>query len=218
VLVPGCHEGMFDHNTMRVLTSFRIVFLTFNLCFRQITSDSSDTAHVFLVDIESTVLGGIPHSPAKLPPSNEAILFDWGALTGPRLPSHIPFQITVQVYGWDIPQTLIDEGVFVSILSYVAWHALGCPQLGPVRQNLLVFNRRTSQPLGTLPQFPVTLGGKTVFIDVMVVRDPLDFALLLGQDYVYSMKAIVSTLFRVISFPHDGRIVTIDQLSFIGPD
>ena len=32
------------------------------------------------------------------------------------------------------------------------------------------------------------------------------------------MKAIVSTLFRVISFPHDGRIVTIDQLSFIIPD
>jgi hypothetical protein len=32
------------------------------------------------------------------------------------------------------------------------------------------------------------------------------------------MNALVSTLFRVISFPHDGRIVTIDQLSFIGPD
>jgi hypothetical protein len=52
----------------------------------------------------------------------------------------------------------------------------------------------------------------------MVVQDPLDFALILGQDYVYSMKAIVSTLFRVIYFPHDGRIVTIDQHSFIGPD
>jgi hypothetical protein len=46
----------------------------------------------------------------------------------------------------------------------------------------------------------------------------LDFSLLLGQDYVYAMKAIVSTLFRVIYFPHNGRIVTIDQLSFIGPD
>jgi hypothetical protein len=46
----------------------------------------------------------------------------------------------------------------------------------------------------------------------------LDFALLLGRDYVYAMKAIVSTLFRVISFPHDGRIVTIDQLSFISPE
>jgi hypothetical protein len=31
------------------------------------------------------------------------------------------------------------------------------------------------------------------------------------------MKAIVSTLFRVISFPHDGRVVTVDQLSFIDP-
>jgi hypothetical protein len=41
---------------------------------------------------------------------------------------------------------------------------------------------------------------------------------LLWRDYVYAMKSIVSTLFRVISFPHDGRIVTIDQLSFLGPD
>jgi hypothetical protein len=31
------------------------------------------------------------------------------------------------------------------------------------------------------------------------------------------MKAIVSTLFRVISFPHDGRVMTVDQLSFIDP-
>jgi hypothetical protein len=176
-----------------------------------------DTAHVFLIDTDSPVSGGIPPSPVKLPPSNEAIHFDWGVLTGPRLPSHIPFQITVQVCGRDVPQTLIDEGSSVSILSSIAWQALGCPPLAPVTQNLLAFNRRTSQPLGTLPQFPVTLGGKTVFIDVMVVQDPLDFSLLLGRDYVYAMKAIVSTLFRVISFPHDGRVVTVDQLSFIDP-
>jgi hypothetical protein len=161
--------------------------------------------------------GGIPPPPVESPPSTEAILFDWGALTGPHLPSHIPFYITVQVRGWDIPQTMIDEGASISILSSVAWYTLGCPQLALVTQNLLAFNRRTSQSLGILPQFPVTLGGKTIFIDVMVVRDPLDFSLLLGKDYVYAMKPLVSTLFRVISFPHDGRIVTIDQLSFIGP-
>jgi hypothetical protein len=112
---------------------------------------------------------------------------------------------------------LIDEGASVSILSSFAWQALGCPQLASVTHNLLAFNRRTSQPLGTLPQFLVTLGGKTVFIDVMVVQDPLDFALLLGRDYVYAMKYIVSTLFHVISFPHDGRVMTVDQLSFIDP-
>jgi hypothetical protein len=176
-----------------------------------------DTAHVFLVDKDSPVPRGIPPSPVGPPPSNEAIRFDWGVLTGPRLPSHIPFQITVQVCGRDIPQTLIDEGSSISILSSFAWQAFDCPPLAPVTQNLLAFNRRTSQPLGTLPQFPVTLGGKTVFIDVMVVQDPLDFSLLLGRDYVYAMKAIVSTLFRVISFPHDGRVVTVDQLSFIDP-
>ena len=75
---------------------------------------------------------------------------------------------------------------------------------------MLSFNRRTNHPLGVLPQFPVTLGGKTVVIDVMVVQDPLDFDLLLRRDYVYAMKTIVSTLFRVIYFPHDGRILTID--------
>jgi hypothetical protein len=129
----------------------------------------SNTAHVFLINTDSTVSGGIPPSPVKPPPSTEAILFDWGVLTGPHLPSHIPFQITVQVHGRDVPQTLIDEGASVSILSYVAWYALGCLQLALVTQNLLAFNRRTSQPLGILPQFPVTLGGKNVFIDVMVV-------------------------------------------------
>jgi hypothetical protein len=177
-----------------------------------------DTAHVFLVDTDSTMPMGIPPSPMEPPSSNETILFNWGVLTGPHLPSHIPFQITVQVCGQDVPQTLIDEGSSVSILSSIAWQTLGYPPLASVTQNLLSFNRRTSQPLGTLPQFPVTLGGKTVFIDVMVVQDPLDFALLLGRDYVYAMKAIVSTLFRVISFPHDGRVVTVDQLSFIDPD
>jgi hypothetical protein len=76
-----------------------------------------DTAHVFLVDTNSTMLGEIPPSPLEPPSSNESIHFNWGVLTEPRLPSHIPFQITVQVYGWDVPQTLIDEGASVSILS-----------------------------------------------------------------------------------------------------
>jgi hypothetical protein len=61
------------------------------------------------------------------------------------------------------------------------------------------------QPLGNLPS-------------ANIVHDPLDFDLLLGRDYVYAMKDIVSTLFCVIFFPHDERIVAIDQLSCVGPD
>jgi hypothetical protein len=120
------------------------------------------------------MLGAIPPSPMEPPPSNEAIRFDWGVLTGPRLPSYIHFQITVQVCGRDVPQTMIDEGLSVSILSSIAWKALGCPPLASVTQNLLSF-KETSQPLGTLPQFPVTLGGKTVFIDIHGSPRPLGF-------------------------------------------
>jgi hypothetical protein len=40
---------MFDHNTRRVLTSFRIVFLTFDLYLRQVTSDSSKGATVMII-------------------------------------------------------------------------------------------------------------------------------------------------------------------------
>jgi hypothetical protein len=49
-----------------------------------------------------------------------------------------------------------------------------------------------------------------VYIDVMVVQGPLEFNLLLGNDYVYAMKSIVSTLFQVMSFPHNINIVTIE--------
>ena len=63
-----------------------------------------------------------------------------------------------------------------------------------------------------------TLGQKTICIDVMVVQGPLDFNLLLGRDYVYPMKAVVSTLFQVMHFPHDGKMVAIDQLLFVTPD
>jgi hypothetical protein len=129
----------------------------------------------------------------------------------------MPFQIVVQVYGRNIPNTIIDGGAFVSILSSNSWKALGSPHLAPVTHNLLAFNRRVSQPLGILPQFHVTLGGEMVYIDVMVVHDPLDFNFLLGQEYVYAMNSLVSTLFRVMCFPQNGNIVTIDQLSFIGP-
>ena len=85
-------------------------------------------------------------------------------------------------------------------------------------RSLLVFNRRNSQPLGILPRLPITLGGKTIHMDMMVVPGPLDFNLLLGCDYTYAMGALVSSLFHVVCFPHEGWIVTIDKLSFFGLD
>ena len=95
---------------------------------------------------------------------------------------------------------------------------MGSPQLLPVTQNLSSFNKTISEPLGIIPKFPITLEGKTICIDLMVVRGPLDFNLLIGQDYVYAMKFFVLTLFRVMPFPHSGNIVNVDQISFTSLD
>ena len=72
--------------------------------------------------------------------------------------------------------------------------------------------------MGILPQLPITLGGKIVYLNVMVVPGSLDYNLLIGRDYGYDMGDIVSTLFRVMCFPHEGRIVIVDQLSFPSPN
>jgi hypothetical protein len=85
------------------------------------------------------------------PSSNHMISIDWNHLTETRLPSYVPFQITMQVCDRSIPNTVIDEGDSVSILSMNSWQDFGSPWLAPVTQNLLTFDRRASQPLGILP-------------------------------------------------------------------
>ena len=65
----------------------------------------------------------------------------------------------------------------------------------PTTDQVLASNRIPIVPFGILPHFPITLGGKTVCIDVMVVQGTLYFNPLLGHDYVYAMKDVFSTLF-----------------------
>ena len=60
--------------------------------------------------------------------------------------------------------TILDEGASVSILSSTAWKVLGSPPLISVTQNMLGFNKGTSQPLGILPNLPITLGGNCLYI------------------------------------------------------
>ena len=94
-----------------------------------------------------------------------------------------------------ISRTIVDEGASISILSSITWKSIGSCNIEPTYIQLLVFNRSISEPLGVLPQFPITLGGKTINIDVMVMQGPLDFNFVLDCDYIYSMKVVVSTLF-----------------------
>ena len=51
-------------------------------------------------------------------------------------------------------------------------------------------------------------------VDVEVVDAPLDYNLLLGHNWTYAMIVFMSTFFGTLCFPHERKIVMIDQLSF----
>lgn len=59
------------------------------------------------------------------PPSSMVVSFDWSKMAGYRLPSYVPFQITVQAYNMVVLRKIIDEGVSISISSSTACQALG---------------------------------------------------------------------------------------------
>jgi hypothetical protein len=83
---------------------------------------------------------------------------------------------------------------------------------------LRAFDGRGFHPHRLLQSLVIQLGGKTVTVDVEVVDAPLDYNLLLGRSWFYAMTAVASSVFRCVQFPHQGKIVTIDQLDFCTPD
>jgi hypothetical protein len=95
-------------------------------------------------------------------------------------------------------------------MSLTHWKAIGSPTLSQSLTMLTAFDGHSFSPHGILPTFPVHLGGKTVEVDVEVVDAPLDYNLLLGHNWTYSMISVVFPIIHTLCFPHDGKIMTID--------
>ena len=129
------------------------------------------------------------------PPSSRSVSFDWNNVVEPHLPSVAPFQIRVGVNSTNIYLCMVNEGSSASIISSLTWKALGSPKLLVVDNQFLAYDRKPGESMRVLPQFPITLGGKTVLINMMVVDCPLDFNMLLECDFVYAMNVVVSSLF-----------------------
>ena len=53
-----------------------------------------------------------------------------------------------------------------------------------------------------------------MLIDINIVNTQIDYNLLLGHSYMYAMWVISSTVFWLLMFPHDGKIMNIDQLMY----
>jgi hypothetical protein len=136
----------------------------------------------------------------------------------PRLPPKLVFQIQVVVSDKNICRTVIDEGASMCVMSFSCWKAIGSPPLNESQNTLKAFNGYGFKPYGVLPSLPIKLEGKMVQVEVEVFDAPLDYNPLLGCSWIDSMRAIVSTLFCVVRFPHQGKVVTVDQLAFFNYD
>jgi hypothetical protein len=132
----------------------------------------------------------------------------------PRLPPQLAFQIQVIISEKNICRTVIDEGASTCVISITYWKAIISPPLTQSHNTLKAFNGFGFKPYGVLPSFPIMLEGKKVQVEVEVFDAPLDYNLLLGCSWIDSMHAIVSTLFCVMHFPHQGKVITVNRLAF----
>jgi hypothetical protein len=136
----------------------------------------------------------------------------------PRLPAVVTIQIPVKIRNITVHRCIIDEGASTCIMSKSVWQKLGSPELLPSAIMLQAYDGRSASPEGIFQNVPIELGGKTVLIDIEVIEAPLEYNILLGRTYMYAMKAVASSIFRTIMFPHNGKIVTIDQVTHYEPN
>ena len=131
-----------------------------------------------------------------------------------RLSYHVALSVDVIHGRKTIGRSIVDEGASTCVMSFSCSKALKSPNLVPSNTLLTAFNGRSFRPHGILPDFEIKLAGKVVSIEVEVIDAPLDYNLLLGRSWTYAMCAISSSVLQVVVFPHEGKLVTIDQLSF----
>ena len=98
-------------------------------------------------------------------------------------------------------------------MSKNVWQKLGSPELKPPVITLRAYDDRPSTAVSLYQNVLVCLVGKTIHIDIEVLDAHLDYNILLGKNYMYAMPAITSSVFHIMMFPHEDRIITVDQLT-----
>jgi hypothetical protein len=151
------------------------------------------------------------------PADTRLITFDLDSCE-PRLPAAVAIQIPVKIRNITVHRCIIDEGASTCIMSKTVWQNLGSPELLPSSITLRSYDGRPSSPEGMFQNVPIELVGKTILIDIEFIDAPLDYNILFGCTYMYAMKGVASSVFRKIMFPHNGKIVTVDQVTHYEPN
>ena len=112
-----------------------------------------------------------------------------------RLPHKLTFQIITKLVKKKVFTIVLDEGASTLILSLSCWKDIGSPELVTSPMTLTAFDGRGFQPHSLISALAIKLGGKNVSIQVEVLDAPLDYNLLLGRNWFYTMTAVTSMVF-----------------------
>ena len=115
---------------------------------------------------------------------------DGKIVTVDQLTYHNPQGLTTPANDIPTVNTIIDEGASMCAMSTLLWQKLGSPILQPSTSTLWAYDGHPTKYQGILPHIPITLAEKIVLIDIEVGNAKLDYKLLLGRSYMYTMKAI----------------------------
>lgn len=132
----------------------------------------------------------------------------------PPLSHQLVFHVQIFSKGKGIHITVINQGASTCTMLTSGCLASGSLTLSPSSNSLKAFDGHNFIPKGYLASYPITLSGKIIMVDIEVVDHKLNYNLLLGCNWTYAMKVVVSTVFHIIFFPLDRKIATMDQLSF----
>jgi hypothetical protein len=119
----------------------------------------------------------------------------------PRLPPQLAFQLALNC-----------------VMSITCWKSIGSPALTESQNTLKYFNGTGFKPYGVLTSLSIMLERKVLNFKVEVFDAPLDYNLLLGCSLIDSMHAFVSTLFHVLHFPHQEKVINVHQPTLFNSD
>jgi hypothetical protein len=133
--------------------------------------------------------------------------------------AHLPYHVAVQIHmgysNYTIKRAVVDEGIDKCVMFPICWKVVVSLTLSKSSNMLIDFDCISFRPHGIIPIFLVQLGGNMVEVEVEIVDAPLDYNLLLGCNWTYSMIIAMSSVFHTLCFSHEGNIMMIDQLAFV---
>ena len=131
--------------------------------------------------------------------------------------STVSSQVFVSIWNLVVHQCIIDQGGSTYVMLTFLQQKLRSPTLKISTCSLLSYDGHSTKAQGIILNVPISLVDEIVFIDIKVIKSQLDYNLFLRCSHMYSMRTMASTVFRLLMFPHDGNIVTVDQLTYYDP-